>query len=104
MPWQLTAVKSVFLIHYIDTILLTSESVSSVKVAVSCSFDSTGMAGEYETMKGPRFVQNTSIPQPSTPKQSQKQTLGLFAQVQDCELDMASSLEGFGWGLWQGTK
>ena len=57
-----------------------------------------------DTMKGPRFVQNTRIPQPSTPKQSQKQTLGIFAQVQDCELDMASYLEGFGWGLWQGVK
>ena len=39
--------ESVFLIHFIDAILLTSESVSSVKVAVSCSFDRTGMAGKY---------------------------------------------------------
>ena len=36
--WQLTTIRGVFLFHYIDDTLLTSESLSSLKVAALCSW------------------------------------------------------------------
>lgn len=67
----------IFVFYYIDDILLTSESLSSLKVAALCSFDCLGMAGVYKVQV---------YPQPTTLKQWQTQALGILTQVQVCEL------------------
>ena len=86
--------RNVFIFHYVDDIMFTSEPLSSLKVAAPyCgSSECKGMAGEGRQNTRTWIIYKTeAYTQCTTPKQLQRQA---------CELDMASYAEEFGWGLW----
>ena len=62
--WQLSTTREIFLFHYVDNILLISESFkfkrSSLVLVVH--LDYTGMTGEYRQNRVIDYSQNASTP------------------------------------------